>query len=155
MSNPASSPSNGNTSEWLRRLQTHGYRVTAPGQAVVETISTSQHALTPLEIYEQTRAHYPRLGLVTVYRTIEKLEELKLVQRVHRPNGCQAIIAAFSGHQHLLICQQCGRVEFFSGEGDQMDLLMSQVSQESGYQVDQHWVQLFGVCRPCQQREIT
>jgi len=66
-----------NTAEWLRQLQAHGYRVTAPGKAVVETIAASQHALTPLEVYEQTRRHYPA-GLVTVYRTIEKLEELSL-----------------------------------------------------------------------------
>ena len=155
MNTPPSAPPHKNITEWLRQLQAHGYRVTAPGQAVVETIASSQHALTPLEVYEQTRVHYPRLGLVTVYRTIEKLEELSLVQRVHRPNGCQAFIAAFSGHQHLLICQQCGRVEFFSGEGDQMERLMSQVSLESGYQVHQHWVQLFGVCQRCQQQEIT
>jgi Fe2+ or Zn2+ uptake regulation protein len=155
MSAPHSPPPSKNTAEWLRQLQAHGYRLTAPGKAVVETIAASQHALTPLEVFEQARERYSRLGLVTVYRTLEKLEEINLVQRVHRPHGCQAFIAACSGHQHLLICLQCGRVEFFSGEGDQMERLMSQVSLESGYQVQQHWVQLFGLCQLCQQGEIT
>ena len=142
-------------SEWLAQLQANGYRLTSPRRAVVETIASSQRVLTPLDVYEQTRRRYPRLGLVTVYRTIEKLEELDLVQRVHRPTGCQAFVAAFSGHQHLLICQSCGRVEFFSGDDDQIDHLMSQVGDESGYLVDHHWLQFFGICAGCRGQEST
>jgi len=81
---------------------------------------------------------------------LEKLEELGLVQRVHRPSGCQAFIAAFSGHQHLLICQGCGRVEFFTGDGEQMEALISSVGRDSGYQIGEHWLQLFGLCSRCQ-----
>jgi Fur family transcriptional regulator, ferric uptake regulator len=116
---------------------------------VIETIASSQHVLNPFDVFELARIRYPKLGLVTVYRTIEKLEELDLVQRVHRPSDCQAFIAAFSGHQHLLICQQCGRVEFFSGENERMDALIQSVSEASGYQIKEHWLQLFGLCRNC------
>lgn len=144
--------SNGRTAvEWLKQLQANGYRLTSPRRAVVETIASSQRVLTPLDVYEKTRKRYPKLGLVTVYRTIEKLEELDLIQRVHRPSGCQAFIAAFSGHQHMLICRECGKVEFFSGENDQIDDLMSQVGEESGYQVDHHWLQFFGICAKCRE----
>ncbi len=136
--------------EWLSCLQNNGYRLTEPRRAVVETIATSQHVLNPFDVFELARARYPKLGLVTVYRTIEKLEELDLVQRVHRPSDCQAFIAAFSGHQHLLICQQCGRVEFFSGEHERMDALIQSVSADSGYQIKDHWLQLFGLCANCQ-----
>lgn len=136
--------------EWLACLHENGYRLTEPRRAVVETIATSQHVLNPFDVFELARAKYPKLGLVTVYRTIEKLEELDLVQRVHRPSDCQAFIAAFSGHQHLLICQQCGRVEFFSGERERMDALIHSVSEDSGYQIREHWLQLFGLCKSCQ-----
>lgn len=95
------------------------------------------------------RKRYPRLGLVTVYRTIEKLEELGLLQRVHQPSGCQGFVAAFSGHQHLLICHGCGRVEYFQGELEQMTNLMSVVEIQSGYQIQEHWLQLFGTCDRC------
>lgn len=135
---------------WLARLQGNGYRLTEPRRAVVETIALSRHVLTPFDVFELARRQYPRLGLVTVYRTLEKLEELELVQRVHRPSGCQAFIAAFSGHQHMLICQACGRVEFFSGDSERMDSLMSAVGEESGYQIREHWLQLFGLCSGCQ-----
>jgi Fe2+ or Zn2+ uptake regulation protein len=118
---------------------------------VVETIVSSPHALNPLEVFELARKRYPKLGLVTVYRTVEKLEELDLIQRLHQPAGCHAFVPNSSGHQHILVCQACGRVEFFSGENDQIDLLMTEVGQASGYRVKDHWLQLFGVCGNCQQ----
>lgn len=135
-------------SEWLRCLQENGYRVTAPRQAVVEIIASSQHVLSPLEVYEIARDGYPRIGLVTVYRTVEKLEDLNLIQRVHQPSGCHAFVAGFTGHEHLLICEKCGRVAYF--EGDKIDKLMDNVESESGFKVNDHWFQLFGICADCQ-----
>lgn len=67
---------------WLRSLQADGSRITAPRRAVVETLIESEYVLNPLEIYAQAKEKYPRLGLVTVYRTLEKLENLGLVERV-------------------------------------------------------------------------
>jgi Fur family ferric uptake transcriptional regulator len=136
--------------EWFDRLQANGYRLTAPRQAVVETIAAAARLMTPLEVYETARQEYPRLGLVTVYRTVEKLEELGLVQRVHQPSGCQAFVAAAQGHQHLLICESCGAVQYFSGENEQMEAFIGAVAHDSGYHVHEHWLQLFGTCERCQ-----
>ena len=133
---------------WLACLQASGYRLTRPREAIVDTLAGSRRALTPTEIFDLARTRYPSLGLVSVYRTLEKLEALDLIQRVHQPEGCQAYIAAFTGHQHLLICQVCGQAKFFDG-GD-LDALVSRVEQESGYRVDEHWLQFFGVCAECQ-----
>ncbi len=82
---------------------------------------------------------------------IEKLEELGLLQRVHQPSGCHGFISAFSGHQHLLICQECGLVEFFSGEDENMGTFMAAIEQQSGFRLEEHWLQLFGVCTNCRQ----
>ncbi len=138
------------TTDWLQCLLDNGYRLTAPRQAVVEIVASSQRVLNPLEVYEMARERYPRLGLVTVYRTIDKLEELGLLQRVHQPSGCQGFVAAFSGHQHLLICQECGQVEFFGGDQETMEELVANVEKKSGYFVQEHWLQLFGMCAGCQ-----
>lgn len=136
--------------EWLGRLQANGYRLTDPRRAVVEIIASSRRVLSPYEVYELARLRYPKIGLVTVYRTVEKLEALNLIQRVHQPRGCQAFVAAFSGHQHLLICERCGRAEFFSGEGEEMETLLDEVGNESGFRIHSHWLQLFGLCQKCQ-----
>jgi Fur family ferric uptake transcriptional regulator len=142
-------PCNEREENWLDCLKASGYRLTSPRRAVVETLANSQRALNAAEIYDLAREQYPSLGLVSVYRTLEKLEELELIQRVHHPDGCQAFIAGFTGHQHLLICQSCGRTQFF--EGDDLQPLFERVAQQSGYLISDHWLQLFGLCSECQE----
>lgn len=135
--------------KWLNSLKENGYRLTAPRQAVVETIAASQQILSPMNVYEQARQQYPKLGLVTVYRTMEKLEELGCLQRVHMPTSCQGFVAAVTGHQHLLICEQCGKVIYFNGDSDKMDSIIREVAESSGYKIGDHWLQLFGLCESC------
>lgn len=132
---------------WLSQLQENGYRLTEARRAVVETVQNSTRAISPVEVFDTARKKYPALGLVSVYRTLEKLEELHLVQRVHQPQGCHAFISASNGHQHLLLCQNCGQVTFF--EGDNLDALIQSISQKTGYQIREHWLQLFGLCQAC------
>jgi Fur family transcriptional regulator, ferric uptake regulator len=132
---------------WLEQLHDNGYRITAARRAVVETVERSTHALTPIEVYDLARVKYRALGLVSVYRTLEKLEELHLIQRVHQPMGCQAFISTGEGHQHLLLCHECGEAVFF--EGDDLEALMNSISKKTGYQIQDHWLQLFGLCKNC------
>lgn len=135
------------TDLWLTQLQENGCRITAARRAVVEAVQASTRALSPVEVFDTARKKYPALGLVSVYRTLEKLEELHLVQRVHQPSGCQAFISAGTGHQHLLLCQNCGQVTFF--EGDDFEAFFQTISQKTGYQIREHWLQLFGLCEAC------
>ena len=133
---------------WLEKIQQSGYRLTGSRRTVVEIIASSQRALSPLEVFDLARQRHPGMGLVTVYRTLEKLEALDLIQRVHQPQGCQAFIASFSGHQHILLCSNCGKVEFF--DGDNLDALIQAIGEETGFQINNHWLQLFGLCSACQ-----
>lgn len=135
------------THTWLKKLQENGYRLTGSRRSVVEVIANSSRALSPLEVFDLAREQYTGLGLVTVYRTLEKLEELGLIQRVHQPQGCQAFISAFTGHQHLILCNRCGKVEFFAG--DNLEPLIQQIGGQTGFQVQDHWLQLFGLCADC------
>jgi Fur family ferric uptake transcriptional regulator len=152
---------------WLKALSDNGYRLTGARRAVVDIVGASPRAMTPLEVFDSARAKYPELGLVTVYRTLEKLEELHLIQRVHdllphknrglprskSPAGCQAFISASQGHQHLLMCQNCGEVTFF--EGDDLDNLIIAISGKTGYTIQEHWLQFYGLCANCRQEELT
>lgn len=136
---------------WLEQLQSNGYRLTNARRAVVQTVVGSLRALSPMQVFELARGRYPALGLVTVYRTLEKLEELKLIQRVHQVSGCNAYLPLAEGHQHLIICLGCGRAEYF--EGEQMEGFFAEVGERHGYRVREHWLQLFGICWECQTSE--
>jgi Fe2+ or Zn2+ uptake regulation protein len=133
--------------DWQETLAQNGYRLTRPLMAVIGVMAASGRALTPMEVFDSARESYPRLGLVTVYRSLEKLEEIGLVQRVHQPDECGSYIAARAGHQHLLICQSCGQTRYFSG--DNLEALISSVERETGFTIQAHWLQLFGICPDC------
>ncbi len=136
---------------WLAALSENGYRLTEARRAVVEIVAISSRAMTPLDVFDSARTTHPELGLVSVYRTLEKLEELHLIQRVHQPEGCQAFITASQGHQHMLLCQSCGKVTFF--EGDDLENLINVISNKTGYSIKEHWLQLFGLCAQCHTQE--
>jgi Fur family transcriptional regulator, ferric uptake regulator len=136
------------TKEWISALHGSGCRVTGARSAVVETVATAERALTPLDVYQAAKLRYPALGLVTVYRTLEKLEQLGLIERVHHEHGCQAFISAGHGHQHLLVCQNCGRITHF--EGDDLQRLIADITNRTGYHIEEHWLQLTGTCHECQ-----
>ncbi len=132
---------------WLQLLNEQGYRLTQARRAVVEVVSGSERAVTPVEVYDSARERYANLGLVSVYRTLEKLEELGLIQRVHHEKDCQAFLPAGDGHQHALICSDCGQAVLFSG--DELEPLFRQVAAQTGFQIREHWLQVSGLCKDC------
>lgn len=134
--------------EWLTLLAESGYRVTVKNRAIIEIILDSRQALDPITLFDMARQEIPGIGLVTVYRTLQKLEELGLVERLHHPNGCHMVLRATRGHEHLLLCSKCGQVEYFSG--DNLDHLFEKIARQSGFSINSHWLQLFGVCPACQ-----
>jgi Fe2+ or Zn2+ uptake regulation protein len=133
---------------WYAALRENGYRLTDARKAVVDVVANSACVLRPAEVFDFARHVYPHLGLVTVYRTLEKLEELGLIQRVHRDEDCQAFVPTRTGHHHLLLCKLCGNYVYF--EGTDLEILFSKVEKETGFVTQEHWMQLFGVCPQCQ-----
>jgi Fur family ferric uptake transcriptional regulator len=136
------------TDQWLGQLKSSGYRLTSPLRIIVDILANSSRAMSPIDLFDLGRKEYPNLGLVTVYRSIDKLEELGLVQRVHQAGGCHRYMRAARGHEHILLCTRCGRVRYFSG--DDLTELIDTTAQKSGYSIQEHWLQLYGLCAKCQ-----
>lgn len=134
-------------SKWIQVLETDGSRITPARRAIVDILLSSSCALDASQIFIDARDKHPKLSLMTVYRTLEKLEESGLIQRVHQPGGCHMYYPAPSGHQHILLCTGCGRIEFFSG--DDLESLFARIGQGKAYHIQGHWLQLFGTCNQC------
>jgi Fur family transcriptional regulator, ferric uptake regulator len=134
--------------EWLVALQASGYRLTAPLRVLVDLLANSPRALQPIDLYDLGRREYSRMGLVTVYRTLDKLQELGLVQRIHQENGCHIYLRAARGHEHVLLCSRCGRAVYF--QGDDLTELSSELAQQTGFSIQAHWLQFLGLCADCQ-----
>jgi Fe2+ or Zn2+ uptake regulation protein len=136
--------------EWEQRLASAGCRITASRRAVMYALTQADAPLSPQEVLEQAQAVHRQLGLVTVYRTLNLLSELHLVRRAHREDGCHGYLLTSPGHRHALICMVCGRAVEFLGEDD-INALIERVEVGTGYQVDDHLLQLFGICPACQE----
>jgi Fur family ferric uptake transcriptional regulator len=134
---------------WGTRLQAEGYRLTAPRRAVLRVLAQSPASLSPAEILQRARQHYPQIGLVTVYRTLDVLTAYGAVRKVHQPAGCHSYALASEGHAHHIICEKCQAVVEF--EGCDLEALFKTVQRRTGYKVQAHWLELFGLCPACRQ----
>ncbi len=134
--------------EIVQALRQEGYRLTRPRLAVLQVLQENDGYLSPTEIHEHGRALHPSLGLVTVYRTLEMLDELGLARRVHGRGNCHGYARANSASGHYLLCHQCGQVIEFPCEG--MEEIIEAVRQRSGFTVEEHLLELVGLCPACQ-----
>jgi len=126
---------------------TRGYKLTQPRRAVLRVIAESGATLSPAEIHSRAKKVYRKTGLVTVYRTLDLLAECGAVRKVHQADGCHSYAPASEGHAHHVICEKCHSVTEF----DNCDLaeLFKAVQRRTGYKIESHWLELFGLCPDC------
>lgn len=136
---------------WMTMLEGNGGRITTPRRIIVDILVNARCAMEPLEIYDRVRMQNPQVGLVTVYRTLDLLIKLGLVERIHLGDGCHMVLRAARGHEHVVLCTECGKAEYFAGEN--ISAWIEKISRESGFKIQSHWLQLQGLCEECQQKQ--
>ena len=130
-------------------LRTSGVRSGGARSAVVRLLGAESCCLTAHEIFERTSAAGSPVGIASVYRALDLLVEMKLVQRIELGAG----IARFEArqpdgeHHHHVVCDDCGRVEPFSDA--RLEVALDGVAGEVGFEVDTHDVVLRGACADC------
>ncbi len=136
-----------NEEQIIEALSQAGYRITQPRRAVIRVLLEDDDFASPPEIRERARRHYPGIGQVTVYRTLDLLSRLGFVRRIHTENGCHGHARARLGHRHHLICRQCNAVVEI--EGCELSPFLARVSGETGYRIENHLLELVGLCPEC------
>lgn len=134
---------------WLAGLRASGYRLTDTRRALVEIMASSLLPLSAQQLFALAQATHVDLGLATVYRTLEKLDELGLVQRVHDRHGCHSYIASGAlSPAAVVICQGCGRLA--EVDATILERAIKHVQRQSNYQIQHYSLQLTGLCADCQ-----
>lgn len=138
-------------------LRERGLKVTNQRLLVLETIADhpGEH-LTAEEIYELAKERYPEIGLATIYRTVQVLVELHVIDKVSFDDGfvryeLGSARADSRHHHHHAICMECGRV--FAFEGDLLETLEQALYDTMGFVVTDHEVKLTGYCKDCVKRK--
>lgn len=123
-------------------------RLTRAREVVLEVVRSANRHLTPAEILDRAKDKYPRLGLATVYRTLDLLVELGYIQRIHLEESCHSYAPMGRPHGHHLVCSSCGRaVEFVDCD---LEPLIKSMRAKTGYAIDVHVLELMGRCPSCQ-----
>jgi Fur family transcriptional regulator, ferric uptake regulator len=133
------------------QLSEQGYKLTRQRRAVVEVVAHTHTRLNAADVFTQAQRVCPDLGLTTVYRTLEILEQMGVIRRVHLDDGCEGFALASAEHGHHLICSRCQEtIEF---EDCNMASLLKRVAEQTGFTIEQHWLELVGVCPKCQKKQ--
>jgi Fur family transcriptional regulator, ferric uptake regulator len=139
--------------EWteaaLARLRESSGRSGSARRVVVELLGRQGCCLSAQEIHERLRTAGPRVGIASVYRALEGLDGLGLVQKVDLGDGVSRFEPTHAGgdHHHHLVCDDCGRVEPF--EDSTLEAAIERVADGRGYAVAAHDVVLRGACEDC------
>lgn len=137
------------TEHTLGMLKRAGFRSGGARVAVVELLGRQACCLTAQEIFEGTRRAGRPVGIASVYRVLELLTELGLVQRIDVGNQAACYEPALPGSErhHHVVCADCGKVETWRDEG--IERAVDRVARRLGYRVANHEVVLRGVCGDC------
>ena len=137
------------TQETLSALRQAGFRGGSARRAVVELLSRQDCCLTAQQIYEGVRASGRHIGMASVYRVLDVLSELGLLNRVDLGGGSARYEPARPGgdHHHHVVCDDCGKVEPFTDRS--LERAIAGVSSRLGYAVAAHDVVLRGECDDC------
>jgi Fur family ferric uptake transcriptional regulator len=137
------------TSEVLDLLQAHGLRLTTPRRLIVEAVEQRQRPFSAEDLYRDLAVTHSGIGRATVFRTLDTLAHLGVLDRVHLPDGCHSYVLGHGRDQHFhhLICSTCGVVVPF--EGCTIEPLLANLKATTDFEISGHMLEVFGVCSAC------
>ena len=135
------------------KLQERQHKMTPQRKVVLEIfLSHPGEHLSAEDVHGILRDNHSDIGLATVYRSLELLSELGILQKMEFGDGCSRYEVNHTepdAHQHHhLICLKCGRVMEFSD--DLLEPLEHDINKKSGFKIVDHQVKFFGYCKECQ-----
>ena len=144
---------NTDAQRWIERtldtLADAGYRRGGARRELLGLMSGQRCALSALEIEQALAGGTRRVSRASIYRILEELEEIGVVQRVGIGSGMSRFepVRHGRGHHHHLVCDRCGRLEPFSDEG--LERAIKRLSDRVPLEVSEHEVVLHGACAAC------
>ncbi len=126
---------------------TRAVRATRQKAAIDVALDNAAGFLTAQELHEQLRHQGEKVGLATVYRSLQALSDSGLVDVVRTAAGESAYRRCSTGHHHHLVCRSCGRA--VEVEGPAVEHWADKVAAANGYTDVSHTLEIFGTCGSC------
>ena len=126
-------------------------RRTHQREVILQELRAVPNHPTADELYERVRKRLPRISLATVYRNLEVLAELGVIQKIES-SGRQKRFDGNPMEHHHIRCVHCGRVDDIEA-GEIKEIKLPETSRE-GYKVLGYNVAFFGVCPSCSEKKL-
>jgi len=133
---------------FLEALDRSPYRVTEPRRAVAQLVADQAGHFSAADLVTEARARRLDVGRATIFRTLDVLGELDLVERIDLPSGEHAYVACEPSHHHHVVCSRCGRSHDIDDAG--LRAVVRDVTRRTGFRIDAHRLEFFGLCPDCQ-----
>ncbi|ERL25017.1 Fur family transcriptional regulator [Mitsuokella sp. oral taxon 131] len=138
------------------KLQERQHKMTPQRQTVLQIfLDRPGKHLSAEDVHGLLRDEHSEIGLATVYRSLELLSDLGILQKMEFGDGCSRYEVNTTDpsqhHHHHLICTSCGKVLEF--EDDLLDDLEHDIMEKSQFKIHDHQVKFFGICKECQEKK--
>ncbi len=137
-----------------QQLQSHGYKLTPQREATVRVLlENEEDHLSAEDVFMLVKDKAPEIGLATVYRTLELLSELHVVEKINFGDGVARYdlrTDTTKHHHHHLICVQCGAMDEI--REDWLGPLEERLEKEFNFTVLDHRLDFQGICYRCKDK---
>jgi len=129
----------------IESLRSKG-RVTAARRALLAALAASDQHRTAEDLADEVRGSFPAVHRATIYRSLDALTDMGLIEHVHLGHG-PAVYHLAEGTHHHLVCEACGTV--IEAPAALFDELSQVLKAAYGFDVTSRHFAMMGRCRPC------
>ena len=135
-------------------MRDNGLKYTKQREVLLQTLYNNSEHFTPEQLYLYIKERHPGLnvGIATVYRSLNLLEESGMVTSISFGAQGKKFELANKPHHDHMICRQCGVIVEF--EDQIIEKRQLAIAKEHGFKLTGHIMQLYGVCSECNKQKI-
>jgi Fur family ferric uptake transcriptional regulator len=125
-------------------------RLSHPRVLIYRELSDAQNPLSPQQLYQAILKKKKRIGLTSIYRSLDLFESLGIVFKIINESNVRYKLCEMEDHHHHIVCKACGSVVEF----DFCDISdwSKKVTEFTGYEVTDHQLNFYGFCQACQRK---
>ncbi|WP_062197463.1 peroxide-responsive transcriptional repressor PerR [Massilibacterium senegalense] len=136
--------------EAIATLKSSGVRITPQRHAILEYLIESMSHPTADEIFKALEDNFPNMSVATVYNNLRVFKEAGLVKELTYGDASSRFDWVTTEHYHA-ICEECGKiVDFYYPILNEVESVAQHVT---GFKVNSHRMEVYGICLECQQNK--
>jgi Fur family peroxide stress response transcriptional regulator len=132
----------------LAKLRQHNFRITPQRIAILRIFLQRLDHPGVEQVYAEVKVNFPTTSLATVYKTVNLLKEVGEILEIGFADGGNRYDGNNPNPHPHLICTQCKKI--IDPNIRLLDQMTAEVANSTGYRIDSHQVEFFGICPSCQ-----